>query len=95
MSRPAPPAWDWMPLDVLVVLQGEPVEGGEVRASFRPGLDLAALEHCGLWARAHGDAYAAGIQQGGDHDADGTLWAWDGFQAVHVLLGRRQEIYGR
>lgn len=92
---PAPPRWQLMPPDVLVVLQGEPVQGGQVRAAYQPGLTNQELEHAGLWARAHGDAYARGIQQGGDRDADGTLWHWDSYEAVHVLLGRRQDIYGR
>jgi hypothetical protein len=88
-----------LPPQILVVLRGNPLadERGSVsvEASFRPGLDQDALLHCGLWARAHGQAYGIGIRSGGDHDADGTLWHWDGYEAVHVLLGRRQDIYGR
>lgn len=87
-----PPRWSLLPPDVLVVLHGQPVRQGEVMAIFRPDLGITQMDRAMTWARARATAYTRG--PAGDHDREGTPWAWDNFHAIHVLIGRRAEING-
>jgi hypothetical protein len=89
--------WAALPGDVVVVLRGEPIAGGAVMASYRPGLSDSDLEVAGQWARRHCDAYAE--QRKGlpfltaaDVDATGRRWHWNGEHAVHLLFGRRRRL---
>ena len=90
--RPPPERWLLLPPDVLVVLHGEPVYAGEIRATFRPDIGITQTDRAMTWARARATEYALG--RSGDVARDGARWEWDNFHALHILFGRRAEING-